>query len=114
MKLRVELAQRAKNDIDVIIAWIAKHSPQGARTWSHRLQSVLEGLSTSATTCALAPEDGYGDTEIRQLIFKTRRGKPYRILFTIRDDVVFIRHVRGPGQDLVPPGELLGPNESIV
>ena len=110
MKFHVELTRRAKDDVDVIISWIAKHSPQGARTWSLRLQSVLEALSTTAATCSLAPEDGYGDTEIRQLVFKTRRGKPYRILFTIRDDVVFIRHVRGPGQDLVPLSELTGPN----
>ena len=59
----------------------------------------------------LAPRQvAYDDTEIRHPIFETRRSKPYRILFTIRDVVVLVKHVRGPGQDLVPPGELLGAN----
>ena len=76
-----------------------------------RLADVLATLSTTAGNCSLAPEDGHGDTEIRQLIFKTRRGKPYRMLFTILGGVVFVRHVRGPGQDLVPPEKLNQPFE---
>jgi hypothetical protein len=59
-----------------------------------------------AANCGLAPENGYGDAEIRDLVFKTRRGKQYRILFTICGDVVFVRHVRGFGQDLVSPDDL--------
>lgn len=66
---------------------------------------MIGELTTAADRCLLAPENGYGDTEIRQVIFKTRRGKTYRLLFTIRDNVVFIRHVREPGQDLVSPEE---------
>lgn len=106
MKYRVELTRRAERDVNEIVAWIARQSAQGANTWLSRFEQVLIDLSTSAINCPLAPEDGYGDTEIRHLVFKTRHGKPYRILFTIRDDFVLIRHLRGPGQDLVLPEEL--------
>jgi plasmid stabilization system protein ParE len=108
MNYRVELTARAERDVDNILAWIADKSPQGAGTWLRRLSEVLNELATSADRCQFAPEDGYGDTEIRHVVFKTRRGKTYRLLFTIRDDVVLVRHVRGPGQDLVPPDELKG------
>jgi len=111
MKYRIEVTRRAEGDIDEIVEWIANKSPQGAVAWITRIEQVLVDLITSADSCPLAPEDGHGDTEIRNRIFKTRRGKPYRILFTIRNGTVLIRHVRGPGQDLVPPKELRGPHE---
>lgn len=111
MTARVELTNRAKRDIDGIIAWMASRSPQGALTWSLKLEQMLATLADSAAACPLAPENGYGDPEIRQLIFKTRRGRPYRILFSAIGEVIFIRHVRGPGQDLVAPSELSDPNQ---
>jgi len=110
MKYSVELTRRTEQDVDEIVNWIAIHSVQGANTWLDWLLQVVDQLSISANNCSLAPENGYGDTEIRHLIFKTRRGKPYRQLFTIRDNIVLIRHIRGPGQDLVPPGGLRGFN----
>ena len=109
MRYSVEITRRAELDVDEIVTWIAKHSPQGANVWLDRLLQVVDQLSITANKCSLAPENGYGDTEIRHLTFKTRRGKPYRLLFTIRDDVVLIRHVRGPGQDLVPPQDFGAP-----
>ena len=42
---------------------------------------------------------------------KTRRGRPYRLLFTLDDCEVRVLHVRGPGQDLVSADEL---NSSIT
>jgi plasmid stabilization system protein ParE len=109
MSFRVELTRRAERDIEAILAWIASHSRQGAEAWMRPLDEVWAQLAASADSCALAPESDYGGTEIRHVIFKTRRGKPYRLLFTIRDDVVLVRHVRGPGQDLVPPDDIVDP-----
>ena len=34
------------------------------------------------------------------------QGKAYRAIFIIEDDLVLVTHVRGPGQDIVPPHEL--------
>lgn len=56
--------------------------------------------------CGLAPESENHRDEIRQRIFKTRRGLPYRILFVVRGDVIYLLHVRGPGQDIMAPDEM--------
>jgi hypothetical protein len=63
-------------------------------------------LRKRADGCGLAPEDAEHDSEIRQIVFKTRSGLPYRALFTIDGDQVHVIHVRGPGQDLIMPGNL--------
>ncbi|QDT66586.1 type II toxin-antitoxin system RelE/ParE family toxin [Calycomorphotria hydatis] len=106
MSYQVELTARAERDVAHIATWIASRSTRGAESWLNRFEEATQQLKSEAANCSLAPESGYGDTEIHQLIFKTRRGKPYRILFTIRDKLVLVRHVRGPGQDLVPFHEL--------
>jgi hypothetical protein len=54
----------------------------------------------------LAVESEHVDAEIREVLFKTRRGLVYRLLFTIRQSHVFVLHVRGPGQDWIGSDEL--------
>ena len=39
-------------------------------------------------------------------MFRSRRGRDYRELDTIRDHMVFVMHVRAPGQDLVAADDL--------
>ena len=48
----------------------------------------------------------FADFEVRHMTFKTRRGRPYRLLFTLADREARVLHVRGPGQDLVSADEL--------
>ena len=43
-------------------------------------------------------EDEHFDIDVRQALFKTRRGRIYRMLFTIVGNEVRILRVRGPGQ----------------
>jgi hypothetical protein len=59
--------------------------------------------------CPLAAENDYVDFEVREVLFKTRRGLMYRVLFTIREPTIFILHVRGPGQDLIDAAEMREP-----
>ena len=47
--------------------------------------------------CGLAPENDTFNQEIHQLIYGKSRNK-YRILFTLREDTVFILHVRHSSQ----------------
>ena len=44
--------------------------------------------------------------DIHEVLFKTSKGNPYRLLFTIVDDEVLVLRVRGPGQDYVSENEL--------
>jgi hypothetical protein len=46
----------------------------------------------------LAPESQDVEFEVRQALFKTRRGCVYRALFFIERSTVYILRVRGPGQ----------------
>lgn len=110
MKLRVSLLRQAERDVDGILAWIGERSRSGAATWHRRWWQVLDSLSETADGCGLTPEDEDHTIDIRQIIFKTRRGNKYRALFTIQGDTVYIMHVRGPGQDLVTPDHIALPD----
>ena len=106
MPYRVTLVPRAVDDLDSILEYIQERSPQGAQTWFNRWLEVYETLQSSADRQPLAAEDSDHDEDIRHVIFKTRRGNPYRCLFLIRGHVVHVLHIRGYGQNLVSPDEL--------
>jgi len=105
MTFRVHLTFRAERDVDHILSFIVERSPQGAATWAARWHEVLQELSETANQKPIAPESEDHDHEIHHVVFKTRRGKAYRAIFIIQDDLVLITHVRGPGQDIVPPND---------
>jgi plasmid stabilization system protein ParE len=106
MSLDVQFLWRAERDVDHILAWLGQRSPQGAAAWHQAWKDTVYQLRTSAGAFGLAPEDEDQELEIRQVTFRTRSGKDYRALYTIRGNDVFIMHVRSPGQDLIPPDEL--------
>lgn len=111
MTFNVRLMPRAEQDLNGILAWLYSRSPQGAATWYARWVSVIESLQQIAPGCGLAPEDVDHEAEIRQIIFKTRRGKPYRAIFTIRGSDAFVLHIRGWGQDLIRGDDLALPSD---
>ncbi len=106
MTFRVHLTFRAERDIDHIFNFLVERSPQGAATWTARWHDVLLELSQSANKKPLAPENEDHDQELHHVVFKTRRGKAYRAIFTIQDDLVLVTHVRGPGQAIVSSDDL--------
>lgn len=101
MSYRVLLTARAESDIDTILGYLRKRSSQGAGTWAATLDDVLTELEVSADQAALAPENEDHSEEIRHIIFRTPRGRSYRLLYFVRLDEVIVTHVRGPGQDIV-------------
>lgn len=106
MTFNVELTRRAESDIDGILSWLRDRSPQGAEAWYRVWSEVLGKLREHASAYGVAPENADHEHEIRHVVFKTRRGRRYRALFTIRNRDVFVLHVRRPGQDVVGPNEL--------
>ena len=94
-------------DLEGCYAYIMKRSPRGAAAWTNAFQvQVLDALSTDPHAYELAPESRDHSVEIRQKLFRTRQGRSYRALFTIQGHEVFVIHIRGPGQDLIPPADL--------
>jgi plasmid stabilization system protein ParE len=105
MSYQVTLLPAAQRELATIYGWLANRSPQGARTWFNRFTEALLTLEENPLSFGVAPENEFTDEDVRQLIFKTKRGRRYRALFTVWGDTVYVLHVRGPGQDLVEPGE---------
>ncbi len=110
MNFRIKVFRTAVREVDEILDWFIRRqkAPAGAEAWYRAYNAAMAKLRTIADRQSLAPEDELVDFDVRQLLFKTRRGKRfYRIVFTIVDDQVRVMHVRGPGQDLIPPERLI-------
>lgn len=103
----VSVTRAGNRDLEGCYAFIAKRSPRGAAAWANAFQEhVVDALAVDPHSYELAPENRDHPVEIRQKLFRTRQGKNYRALFTVRGQDVFVIHIRGPGQDLIPPEEI--------
>lgn len=103
---RLRILSRAQADVDAIYSWLLPRSIQGAQAWYVAFETASENLLFNPAGCALAVENELVDYELRQFLFKTRRGRMYRGLFTIVGNEVRILRVRGPGQRDLTADEL--------
>jgi plasmid stabilization system protein ParE len=101
MTFKRRILKRAEAELREIFWWIEERSPDGAGRWLAAFEAAVEGTLRNLHSQPLAPEDGLVDFEARHFIFKTRRGRKYRAIFTVADDEVRIKHIRGAGQNLM-------------
>jgi plasmid stabilization system protein ParE len=106
MSFLVRELSKARQDKEHIFRWLYERSPAGAFAWLDAYDSLAERLKQDAATFGLAPESADCEFDVRQALFKTRRGRVYRALFLIEGTEVFILRVRGPGQATVIPQEI--------
>jgi|GEM_PF-468057 len=99
-KHQVRLSDVAKQNVDDIYRWIAERSVDGANRW---YRNVLDELANDPSRFAEAPESRFFEVTIRNLSFRMRSGRTYRLRFTVVGDEVQILFLRGPGQDWVAP-----------
>ena len=99
----VETTESAEVEFEEQYNYLLERSPQGANAWAIAFRNALKKLETNPASRPLAPESEYQAETIHQLVFKTRHGNPYRALFIIRTDRVYVIHIRGQGQDIMPP-----------
>lgn len=97
MAFQVRVTQTAKAEIDTAYSWLRERNPVYADNWFRELMDTIATLQEKPLRCALAPENDAIAEEIRQLIYGKSRNK-YRILFAIREDTVFVLHVRHSSQ----------------
>lgn len=97
---------KARQDKDSIFRWLEERSPTGALAWLDAYDLLVDSLKQDAATFGLALESVDCEFEIRQALFKTRRGRVYRALFFIEGGDVFIARVRDPGQAPVMPQQI--------
>lgn len=112
MRYSIVILRRAKRDYAAFITYISRRSTKGAEAWGRAFAKALDRLRVSADACPLAEESDQVKGDIREAVFRTRRGLAYRILFTIRENTneVVILRVRGAGQDFVDPLEIQDPD----
>ena len=103
---RVHELRRAQADVRAIVHWLAERSLQGARAWLLAYDDLIERLERHAPSYSAAYENDECELDVRQALFKTRRGRVYRALFFIEGHDVYVLRVRGPGQAPVDPEEL--------
>jgi plasmid stabilization system protein ParE len=109
MNAAPNLTARAKRDVQAILRDIDARSKRGAVAWYRKLTQVLQSIGDSPASFGFAPENADHDEEIRQAVFKTRKGLPYRAIFIVRDESIYVVHVRGSGQDQLDADELQVP-----
>lgn len=103
MKYRVVLTPQADREVAEIADWISVRSAAGAAAWLTALRSALDRVEFNPLGFAVAAEAGNISIEVREFSFKTRRGRKYRGVFRVIDHVVYVLHIRGPGQELLRP-----------
>lgn len=97
MAFQVRVTQTAKAEIDTAYSWLIERNPVYADKWFRELMDSIATLQEKPLRCALALENDALTEEIHQLIYGKSRNK-YRILFVIREDTVFVLHVRHSSQ----------------
>jgi len=103
---RLNLSRQAERDADVIHDWLAKRSAQGAAKWFTAFSEVLHSIVEDPHRHQQAPEASNVGADVRNALFKTRRGHTYRALYVIHGDTVHVIAIRGFGQDLANPDDL--------
>jgi len=98
MTYRLVIVEPAEADADQIYAYLLARSPRGATSWYRAFLACTKRITLQPLACSIAPESAEFDFELRQALFKTRYGSPYRCIFTVVDDEVRLLRVRGRGQ----------------
>src|SRR6476646_222941 len=98
MSRPLRILERATADVYGIFNWLAPRSVQGAIAWYLAFRRAIDEIAESPQSFAEAPEAGPLGRDLRQALFKTRRGRMYRIVFEFTDSEIFLLRIRGPGQ----------------
>lgn len=100
---RIILQPEAYNGMERGYRYIEqRQSTEAAHAWAVGLMEAINSLQTMPRRCPIARESDVFPFEIRQLRYG-KKTQAYRILFTIRDDVVSILHIRHSAQDDLKP-----------
>jgi plasmid stabilization system protein ParE len=109
MSRSLHILLRARSDVDDLFNWLVHRSVRGAISWYLAFGRAVEKIAASPELFSEAPESGPLGRQLRQALFKTRRGRNYRIVFEVSDTETIILRVRGPGQSRLQRRDL--PNE---
>jgi plasmid stabilization system protein ParE len=92
---RVILQPRAERDLQEAAHWIREQSKSSAIAlrWVLGIRSKIASLKSNPQRCPIDPDStAYGEV-VRVMLHGKRHGK-YRVLFTVRGDIVHVLTVR--------------------
>jgi plasmid stabilization system protein ParE len=104
----VNVLRKAWRDAQAIVDWLSTRSPAGAMRWEAAFRTALKKLSENPHGCAEAPEQVRPPVKIRQILFKTPKGKYYRAVFVIEGDEVRVLRIRRPHQRVMRRRDMPG------
>src|SRR5271166_5545073 len=90
MNRTLRIIERARWDVDEIFNWLVKRSIRGAIAWYLAFRRATADVAASPEIYAEAPESSVLGCRISQALFKTRRGRLYRIGFNFSDTEVLL------------------------
>ena len=90
---RVVLGPLAQNDLEEAYQYAASRDPVAAARWYYRFVDALKTLSERPGRCPFSPESGRSPVELRDFLFG-KRPYVFRVIYTIRTDVVLIIRIR--------------------
>jgi plasmid stabilization system protein ParE len=103
---RIVILPRAERDAEHIYEWIRARSLQGAQAWWGCFEQATCQLVDQVDVAGQAPENGLFPEHIQQKLFRTHRGRRYRIVFTVSGDAILVLRIRGPGQPPLASDEI--------
>ena len=98
MAYSILMLRRAQDDLRSITKWLGQRSPLGLARWFDSLEDMLSELAKQPLAYARVTEAEGLPEGIRQTLFRTRRGKVYRVVFLVEQAEVRILRIRAPGQ----------------
>ena len=98
MSFRVTLSANAEKDLDNVLAWLTKHSSDGAKRWIVALEQAIDRLEDSALSFGPAAEASVLGEGVREHLFSTPSGRKYRLIYEVTGNRVDILRIRAPGQ----------------
>ncbi|QDU38621.1 Plasmid stabilization system protein [Maioricimonas rarisocia] len=104
----MRILPRAERDLELIFEYIRERSASGAEHWWEAFCDAAESADRNPHQYPRAPESNSAKLPLRQFLFRTRRGRTYRAIYTIVDEEVYILRVRGPGQPPLAEDEIGG------
>lgn len=93
MSYEVEYTRNALREIEQTYRWIKERGVLTAERWRNELINSVETLAVDPLLHRLAPESVRFTREIRQMLFRKRRGQ-FRLLFTMEGQRVIILSFR--------------------
>lgn len=97
MTFQVEITPIAEKQIEQAYRWYRERNPEFADTWFRGLMNAIATLQDKPQRCALAVEHEIFPEEVHQLLYGKSKNI-YRVMFTIRDNIVSVLYVRHAAQ----------------